>query len=99
MLVCTCNLGVHMRTTIALDEDVLKRIKTILKKEGKTMREVVNSALRKAFSIENNTPDVPYKVETFNLKFKPGIDTLHLNNLVDDLAIEDFKLKENKLLK
>ena len=85
-----------MRTTILLDEDVLKRIKTILKKEGKTMREVVNTALRKAFSIENKPSSTPYKVESFNSKFKPGVDTLDLNSLVDDLAIEDFKTKSNK---
>lgn len=82
-----------MRTTILLDEDVLRRIRQILKKEGKTLREVVNTALRKAFSIESNKINTPYKVDAFDLKIKAGIDTLHLNSLVDDLHVEDFKLK------
>ena len=85
-----------MRTTISLDEDVLKRIKQILKKEGKTMKEVVNNSLRKAFSMELNSTKVPFKLETFKSEFKTGIDTHALNDLVDDLSLEDFSVKESK---
>ncbi len=43
-------MGTHMKTTIEIADDVLARAKRQARREGKTLREVVDEALRQRLS-------------------------------------------------
>jgi Arc/MetJ family transcription regulator len=64
----------HMKTTIEISDDVLIRAKRQARREGKTLREVVERALRQQLA----TPDAPgafrLKRHAFNGKGRhPGV--------------------------
>lgn len=85
-----------MRTTIILDLDVFNKIRQKIKKENKTMREVINSALRKSFSNETTLNQKTFRIDTFTSDFKVGVDSSDFNSLIDDLDIADYKNKHKR---
>ena len=56
----------HMKTTIEIADDLLNRAKRDARREGKTLREIVEDALRQRLSAR--TPQVAFRLKrhTFN---------------------------------
>jgi len=63
-----------MRTTLTIDEDVAIRLVELQKNKGVTLKEAVNSLLRKGLSVEEKPQKVkPFKIKARSLG-KPLID-------------------------
>jgi hypothetical protein len=79
-----------MRTTIALDDDLAEKLQDIAHKRRSSFRSVVNDTLRRGLSAQESrqATDVPFEVDTFESAFRPGVDPLRLNQLLDDLEVE-----------
>lgn len=74
-----------MRTTLTLDPDVEQLLKREMRRTGKTMKAIVNEALRVGLGAAGKPPGAaPYAVEPHDFGFRPGIDTDRLNRLVDE---------------
>ena len=80
-----------MRTTITLDPDVSERIRERMRDSQLGFKEVVNQALRAGLrSSEPAVATQPFTVEPHPCGLKAGIDPDKLNQLVDELAVEDY---------
>ena len=79
-----------MRTTIALDDDLAEKIQDIAHKRRESFRKIVNETLRRGLS--SQAPSLPrsepFRTDVFDSPFRPGIDPLRLNQLVDELELE-----------
>lgn len=81
-----------MRTTLTIDEDVGRALKDLSRHAGKSFKTVVNEVLRQGLT-SGAKPEArrePFKVESARRGFVPGIDPFKLNQLVDELAVEQF---------
>jgi hypothetical protein len=76
-----------MRTTIALDDDLAEKLQDIAHKRRESFRKVVNETLRRGLSapLPRSSQMGPFRTDTFDSPFRPGVDPLRLNQLVDDL--------------
>jgi hypothetical protein len=78
-----------MRTTIALDADLLEKLRSLAAKRRTSLREVVNETLRRG--LVSPAPRAAkrraYRVETFRSAFRAGVDPLRLNQLADELDV------------
>jgi hypothetical protein len=79
-----------MRTTVTLDEDVVRELKSRAKKADKSFKEVLNDCLRLAFSFSRSSIRKlkPFQVRPHSSAFRPGIDSEKLNQLSDQLEVE-----------
>lgn len=75
-----------MRTTLTLDSDVLALVQETVRRERRTMKEVVNDALRQSLSADARPQ--PYAVTPHRSELQPGIDPGRLNQLADELEDE-----------
>lgn len=79
-----------MRTTLTLDPDVAERLRTEIRRTGKTLKAVLNEALRLGLGLAGKPRGAPrFKVEPHAFGFKPGIDLDRLNQLVDEMDTEE----------
>ena len=76
-----------MRTSFDLDDDLLEKLKRLAVKQHSSMRKVLNEVLRAGFAKQQprRVKRRPYAVRTFRSAFRPGVDALKLNQLVDEL--------------
>jgi hypothetical protein len=86
-----------MRTTLTLDDDVAKELEAEMRRRGKGMKEVVNAALRRGLRL-GDKPSArrpAFVVRAHDCGgFAPGVDPKKLNQLVDELEVEDFLVRE-----
>lgn len=83
-----------MRTTLTIDPDVEMLIQREMRRTERSMKAVVNDALRIGLGVRGKPLRPPrYKVEPHPFGFKAGIDTDRLNQLVDELEVEEFARK------
>jgi len=73
---------------LTLEDDVAELLEAEVHRQRKTMKEVVNEALRRGLG-----PDMPKSGKTFRVrphktKFRPGLDHNAFNRLVDELEDE-----------
>jgi len=73
-----------MRTTLTLDDDLPARLEEQARRERRTLRDVVNDALRRA--LDAPRPDRAPPLHDAGLL--PGIDPDRLNQLADELEDE-----------
>ncbi len=82
-----------MRTTLTLDESLVRALKRIAGHRGVSFKAVVNEALRTGIrDIESPPPRKPYQTKTRPLIILPGHDPYKLGQLadeVDDMAKMD----------
>ncbi len=73
-----------MRTTLTLDEDIAAKLKAEARRSGRSFKETVNEALRRALVVPQGVrPDGPFRVVTRDLGgLRPGIS---LDNIADVL--------------
>ncbi len=76
-----------MRTTLTLDEDVAAKLKSVARRRRLSFKEVVNATLRRGLSAQavSKPREAAYRVQTFRSAFRPGVDPMKLNQLVDEL--------------
>lgn len=79
-----------MRTTVTLDEDVVRELKARAKRSDRSFKQELNEALRLGFSISRGsvTRRKRFRVRPHHSPFRPGIDAAKLNVLVDQLEVE-----------
>ena len=83
-----------MRTTLTIDSDVEQLLQRELRRTNRSMKAVVNDALRVGLGIRGKSPQAPlFKVEPHPFGFKPGIDTDRLNQLVDEMEADELAQK------
>ena len=78
-----------MRTTLTLDPAVAARLKSEMRRTGKSLKAVVNDALRRGLGQGGRTPRAPrFEVRPHAFGVKPGIDLDRMNQVVDELESE-----------
>jgi len=72
-----------MMTTLTLDVDLDRRLKEIALDSGRSFNEVVNHVVRRGLSSDGSPQDElePFRVVPSARGFKPGIDSLKLNQV------------------
>ncbi len=73
-----------MRTTLTLDDDVARLVVDAQHRERKTMKQVVNEALRRGL-VEPAPRQPPYRVRPHHSAVRAGVDLTALNRLADEL--------------
>ena len=70
------------RTTVNLDEDLLRRLKEKAGREGRTLQSVTNDLLRRGLAI-STAPDYRLNVRTSKIELRPGVDLFDRDSLFD----------------
>ena len=77
-----------MRTTLTLDPDVERLLRREMARAGRSMKAVVNDALRTGLGAAGKPPIAPpYAVEPHDFGFRPGVDTDRLNRLAGETGV------------
>ncbi len=71
-----------MRTTLKLDDDLLRRLKQRAAKEGRTLQSTVNDLLRQALA-RVRTADYTLELRGWDAELQPGVDLLDRDKLFD----------------
>ncbi len=71
------------RTTVALDDDLLKTLKASAARQGKTLGRLVNELLRQALAIKPRRQGYTLKLEGWEARLQPGVDILDRDKLFD----------------
>jgi hypothetical protein len=84
-----------MRTTITLDDSVAAIVQRVMAERGLSFKEVVNDAIRMAFSAE---PATGFRTPTFDMGFEPAVPWDKALRLAAELEDEELtrKLAERK---
>lgn len=78
-----------MRTTVALDDDVVELLAEAMRRERGPFEAVINDAIRRGLSSRpSRRATAPYRVEPHKSELMPGIDPLSMNRLADELEDE-----------
>jgi len=72
-----------IRTTLAIDEDVLKRIKEKAAREGRTLQETANDLLQKALTPPRSVKKIKLTLRGWKATAQPGVDLLDRDKLFD----------------
>ena len=79
-----------MRTTLTIDPDVEGLLRREMRRTGRSMKAVVNDALRVGLGLGGRPPGAPrYNVEPHAFGFEPGVDVDRLNQLADKLEADE----------
>jgi len=80
-----------MRTTLTLDADVAERLARETRRTGRSLKAVVNDAIRLGLGLVRKRPrGARFAVEPHAFGLRPGIDPDRLNQLVDELEVEEL---------
>ena len=80
-----------MRTTLTIEPDVAQLLRREIRRSDRSMKAVVNEALRIGLEMRGKTPQTSrYEVKPHAFGFKPDIDINRLNLLVDELEAEEM---------
>jgi len=87
-----------MRTTLTIDDDLAGILQKRASQQGHSFKAVVNDLLRAGIAASGNVAleRKPIKVIAKPLGLKPGYDPDKFNQLVDELAVDDFLRKAVK---
>ncbi len=80
-----------MRTTITLEPDVARLVEEAMHRERRSMKEVLNRALRSALGGAGPSRTQPYRVDPHRARLLPGIDPAGFNRMIADL--EDAEIE------
>jgi hypothetical protein len=86
-----------MRTTLTLEPDVARMIEEEAHRQRKTIKQVVNEAIRKGLtSRDKSVPRDRYRVRRHQTTLRPGFDPGSFNKLADELEDEAIGTKMEK---
>ena len=71
------------RTTLALDDDLLRRLKTQAATQGKTLAGLVNELLRQALAAGSRRQSYKLDLEGWEVEAQAGVDILDRDSLFD----------------
>jgi hypothetical protein len=71
------------RTTLAIEEDLLRRLKATAAKRGKTLAALVDELLRQALAIGSRRRPYKLDLEGWESELQPGVDILDRDKLFD----------------
>jgi hypothetical protein len=77
-----------MRTTLTIDEDLAAQIEALRRREGQSLKNIVNSLLREGLRSRQRPEAKTYRSPTRALRMRPGYDPTKLNQLVDELEAD-----------
>ena len=84
-----------MRTTLTIDEDLAAQIEDLRRREGLSLKRVINSLLRDGLRSRQKPPGAKrYSSPTRKLRLRPGYDPAKLNQLVDEMEVEEHRNRE-----
>ncbi len=85
---------VMMRTTLTIDDDLAAQIEELRRRNGLSMKKVVNILLREGLRQQlKPLRSKRFRTKTHKLGLRPGFDPTKLNQLADELEAEDFQEK------
>jgi hypothetical protein len=87
-----------MRTTVTLDPDVERMLKTTAHQRGKSVKVVLNEAVRQSLGGKKQSSK-PVLHPPVSLGLRPGLDPRRLNQIADELEIEAFLSSAKQLKK
>jgi len=75
----------HMRTTLTLDDDVLKAAKRVAREQDRPLKDVINDALRQglALSESRSRPAYAFRLKTVGGRLLPGVDLADRDKLFE----------------
>jgi plasmid stability protein len=71
------------RTTLALDDDLLRRVKQLAAAEGRSMQSVVNDLLRGALATRPQRSLYRLELQGWHGREQPGVDLFDRDRLFD----------------
>ena len=71
------------RTTLAIDADLLRRLKQKAAREGKPLQDVANELLRQALVQQTPRPKIKLTLRGWKARQQPGVDLLDRDKLFD----------------
>lgn len=74
-----------MRTTLSLEEDVYRKLKSEMRRTGRPFKELVNDLLRRSLSQKEISPPRSFRVDARDMGLREGIDLSNIHQLLDDL--------------
>ena len=84
-----------MRTELTLDDDVAAFVEEQSRVQNKPLDQVVNETLRLGMTQSTKPADTQeFRVKPNEGGFVEGIDTVRLNQVLDDLDVEEFLTKD-----
>jgi hypothetical protein len=83
-----------MRTTLTIDDDLLRELRRKANEAGSPFKEIVNNALRTGLKeMDKPKPSKPYKCKTFSLGYPPRADLDRALDLAEQLESEEIARK------
>lgn len=81
-----------MRTTVTLEPDVAAKLKELAHRRRATFKATLNDVLRRGLAPQTGKRGQHrrFVVKPHAGGFRPGIDPVKLNQLLDQLEVEDF---------
>ncbi|MDT3440100.1 MULTISPECIES: antitoxin [unclassified Pseudofrankia] len=78
-----------MRTTLTLDDDVARLVEDAVHRERRSMKKVINDALRQALAPRDAQYE-PYRLVPHESAIRPGFDMTSLSRVADELEEEEI---------
>ncbi len=71
------------RTTLRLDDDLLRRLKEKAARENRSLQDVANDLLRQGFALAARPKPYKLKLKRWKAELQPGVDILDRRTLFD----------------
>lgn len=75
------------RTTLRIDDELLRRLREEAAREGRTLQDVTNDALRRGLEDRESRGDYRLELEGWEARVRPGVDLADRRSLLD--AMDD----------
>jgi hypothetical protein len=74
-----------MRTTLTLDDDVLKAARRRAREQDRPLKDVINQALRQGLALDSGRPQPSYtfRLKTIEGRLLPGVDLADRDKLFE----------------
>jgi hypothetical protein len=83
-----------MRTTLTIDDDLMRELRQKANEAGSPFKEIVNRTLRAGLKeMDRPKPSKPFKCKTFSLGYPPRADLDHALDLAEKLESEEIARK------
>jgi hypothetical protein len=74
---------VSRRTTLTLEDDVAADVQREARRSGRSVKAVVNSAIRAGLDRQARGPREPFRVKPFDMGLRPGLNLDDIEGLLD----------------